>query len=215
MSIKFDIKILFCLLLFYITKQLDIYLLFMIFIFFHELAHLIVAIVLGAKPISIEINQMGCAASFLYKIDDYNKKILKGNLVELKKIFIYIAGPLFNLIVGIIALFLEVKVEIIYINIFIVLLNLIYIYPLDGGRIIKSILHIFFGETIAYKSTLKISNISFILLLIITSIIILIFHNVGIIIGIIYIAFIKMKYSREINLKLKIINIINEYKNKY
>ena len=71
MSIKFDIKILLCLIIFYITNQFEIYLLFMAFIIFHELAHLMIAILLGAKPITMEINQMGCAISFIYRIEDY------------------------------------------------------------------------------------------------------------------------------------------------
>ena len=211
MSIRFDIKVLLFLVIFYITKQLDMYLLLMTFIIFHELTHLIVAMLLGAKPIAMEINQMGCTISFRYKLDDYNKKVLNGSLVELKKIFIYIAGPLFNILVGIIALFFRANSNLVYINIFIALVNMIYIYPLDGGRIIKSVLHIFLGEKKAYKIILKISNIFFVILLIICSFLILRFHNVGIIIGIVYIALIKAKNSKNIRIKLKLIDVIDKY----
>ena len=210
MSIRIDIKILLFLVIFYITKQLDIYLLLMLFIIFHELTHLTVAMLLGSMPITMEINQIGCAISFKYKLEDYNKKILKGNLVELKKVIIYIAGPLFNILVGIIALFFRLNSCIVYINIFIAIFNLICIYPLDGGRIIKSILHIFLGEKRAYEIILNISNIFFIILLILCSFLILKFHNVGILIGIIYISAIKIKNSKDIRLKLKIIDIINK-----
>lgn len=209
MCIKFDIKILLILVIFYITNQLEIYLLLMTFIFFHEIAHLLIGVVLGAKPLTMEIKQIGCSISFRYKLNDYNKKILNGNLVELKKIFIYIAGPLFNLVVGIIALFFSIESNIVYINLFIALINIICIYPFDGGRIIKSILHIFLGEKKSYEIILKISNIFFIVLLIFCSIIILKFHNMGIIFGIICIALVKIKYSKEIKTKLKIIDIIN------
>ncbi len=208
MCIKIDIKILLFLVLFYIFNQHKIYLLFMAFIFLHEISHMLIGIILGAKPMELEIKPMGCSISFRYKIDDYNKKILKGNLVELKKIFIYIAGPLFNLIVGIIALLFIKSEEIFYINIIIAFFNLIAIYPLDGGRIFKCILVLLYGELEGYKKVQNISNISIIILLFISSIAILKYHTIGIICGITYLCFIKIKYNKEIKNKIRVINMI-------
>ncbi len=212
MYIKIDKKILLFIMIFFITNQLELYSWLMLFIFFHEMTHLFVGKLLGAKTTTMEIKPVGCSISFMYKLEDYNKKILKGNLVELKKIFIYIAGPLFNFTVGIIALFFRVKMSIIYVNLFICFFNLISIYPLDGGRIIKSLLHIFCGEKRAYKWILKISNSFIIILLVLASIAILKYHNIGILFGIIYISYLKDKYMKEINLKLRVIDIINNYK---
>ena len=210
MCIKFDIKILLFLAMFYITNQHKMYLLFLAFIFLHEIAHLIVGIILGVIPTHFEIKPIGCSISFRYKIDDYNKKILKGNLAELKKIIIYLAGPLFNFIVGIIALLLCFNESICYINFSIMIFNLLFIYPLDGGRIFKSILSIFLGEGSAYKCVKKTTNVIFILLLVVCSVVILEYHNMGIICGLIYVQYIRIRSNKEIDNKLRIIELINQ-----
>ena len=62
----------------------------------------------------------------------------------------------------------------------------------------------------AYKIILKVSNIYFILLLIMSSFLILIIHNWGIIIGLCYVAYIKNKCKKEIELKMRIKNIIKK-----
>lgn len=209
MCIKFDIKILLFIVFFFIVNKLEIYLLFFSFIVLHELSHLLIAVILGGKPIMIELKPVGCSISLKYKIKDYNKKIIKGNLIELKKIFVYLAGPLFNFIVAIIALLLRANENITYINIILGIFNLICIYPLDGGRIVKCITTIFFGEEKAYKITLKISNLFLILILILSSILILRFHSFGIIIGILYLIYIKIIYSKAIKLKLRALYLIN------
>ena len=102
-------------------------------------------------------------------IIDYNKKILNSNILEIKKIIIAFAGPLVNLIIMSVFIILhkneEIAYNIIYSNFLIAIFNLLPIYPLDGGRILKGILHIFLGKRKAERYT---NSISFIILIILT-----------------------------------------------
>ena len=136
------------------------------------------------NPSKIEIMPFGFSISFKLKIKDYNKKIIKGNILELKKIIIAISGPLTNLfiILGILLTkieFIPVN-KVIYANIIILIFNLIPIYPLDGGRILKSIVHIFYGGKIAKIITNKTANITIILLTFASSIGVFYFKNIAI-----------------------------------
>ena len=97
----------------------------------------------------------GVAISFKIKPEEYNKKIKKGNQLEIKKILVALAGPITNFIVIVIILNLNIELfkalTIIYTNFLIVIFNLLPIYPLDGGRILKGILHINIGKQKAEK----------------------------------------------------------------
>jgi len=55
---------------------------------------------------------------------------------------------------------------VLYANLLLILFNLLPIYPLDGGRIIRGILHIFLGKRKADKYTNVLSFITLILSLI-------------------------------------------------
>ena len=188
MKFRIDLKILFFLILFYFTHQLKMYILIMLFCFIHECGHMIVAKCLGFKIQSIELMPFGFFIEISANINDYNKKILRSNMVELKKIFISIAGPLINLILAII--FININSEMseifVYSNLLIFVFNLIPIYPLDGGRVLKSIISILKGRKRANVIVNSISNVFAIFMTIACSLLILYLKNIAILFIILY-----------------------------
>lgn len=184
MRLRIDLKILIFIALFYFTKQIEIYLIIMFFSFIHELGHLITGLILKMKLEKLEVLPYGCAVSFKIQEQDIKRKIGKGNILELKKIIVALAGPIVSLIIAFISLkcyFIYLnKTNVVYSNILIALFNLIPIYPLDGGRIINGILHIKYGDTKSQILTQRISYITMIILTIISSISVYYFKNISI-----------------------------------
>lgn len=176
MKIKIDLKILIFLALFYLTNQIKNYLIIMFFCMIHECGHIIMGLILKMKPEKLEIIPCGISVSFKEKTDDSN--------LNLKKIFVALAGPFISMGLAI----LYTKIEPIYIskqvaiyaNILVLLFNLVPIYPLDGGRIVKGILYMRVGAIKSEKVTNKISNITMICITIISSIAVYYFKNIAI-----------------------------------
>ena len=88
-----------------------------------------------------------------------------------------------------------------YANIVIMLFNLLPIYPLDGGRILKEIIHIFEGSIKSKIHIRKISKAIIILITMIGSIAVMYLKNVAIFFIIIYLWIIVIKENKR--------NIIN------
>ncbi len=213
MQIRFNLKVFIFVLFFCLTGELKTYLLLMIFAFLHECGHILCGIILGFKVQKLEILPIGFGISFRVDTKNYNKKILNGNLLALKKIFIALAGPLVNLSLIILFIFIEyiLKIEIhtlIYINILIFTFNMLCIYPLDGGRILKNILHIFFGKISALQITDNISKVMAILLTCLTIFISIIFKNISYIFVLIYIWIVVIKSSKISKMKIKTYKIL-------
>ena len=166
MEIKVDLKIFLFIILFYFTKQIEIYTIRLIFALIHEFGHLIMGILVGMKPKKIEIMPYGFSIRFKVEPSNYNKRILNGNILEVKKILVAMAGPLTTLIIILISNYIHQEKIIIYANTLIMLFNLMPIYPLDGGRIVKGIMYIIFGKE---KSILYTRNISLVVLAIVTT----------------------------------------------
>lgn len=181
MNIKLNLNIFLFLLLFFITNQIEIYALIMIFALIHELAHMICGVLLGLKPNVLRIMPLGFSIEFETNVEDYNKKIVKSNILAIKKIIIALAGPFINLIILIFGIIIGVEKNIVYANFLILIFNLLPLYPLDGGRILINILKIFCGNRKANKYTNTTRNICIILLTMACSILILYINNIAII----------------------------------
>lgn len=184
MRFRIDLKIFIFLILFYFTKQIQIYAMIMIFAIVHELGHLLAGILMGMKPEKIEIMPFGVSISFKINVKEYNKKIKKGNALEIKKIIVALAGPITNFIIILITSNLKLdlirSMLIIYTNFLIMIFNLLPIYPLDGGRVLKGILHIILGKRKSEKYIKNISKITVIVITAISSILILYIQNISI-----------------------------------
>ena len=212
MRVRIDLKIIIFLLLFCFTKQIDIYLTIMFFCVIHELGHIIVGLLLKMKPERLELMPYGLTVSFKVNIDDLNKKIKKGTLLELKKIIVAFSGPLISLALAIIFLYIDpiyiTKQDAVYSNILILLFNLLPLYPLDGGRILKSLLHIEFGSQEAKKIINIISNIVIIMLTIVASITVYYFKNIAIFLICIFLWIITIQENIKFKNETKIYEMI-------
>lgn len=197
MRFRIDLKIFIFLILFYFTKQIEIYAMIMIFAIIHELGHLLAGILMGMKPEKIEIMPFGVTISFKINVKEYNRKIKKGNVFEIKKIIVALAGPITNFIIILITSNLKIdlitSMLIIYTNFLIMIFNLLPIYPLDGGRILKGILHIVLGKRKSEKYINIISKTTVIVITAISSILILYVHNISIVLIDVYLWYLVIK----------------------
>lgn len=177
MKIRIDLKILIFLVLFYFTNQLKIYLIIMLFCFIHELGHIFTGLIFNMKIEKLEIMPFGFSVSFEYNGTN-----------NFKNIFVAAGGPLVTLAIILIFFNIEIslKQEIIYSNILILIYNLMPIYPLDGGRIIKGILQIKIEEERAQKMIWKLTKIIMIIITFVCSIAVYYFKNIAIFLSCIF-----------------------------
>lgn len=166
MRVRIDLKILIFFVIFYFTNQLRIYLIIMFFCVLHEIGHLLVGLILKMKPEKIEIMPFGLSISFYNQLNE-NK---------IKDIIVALAGPITSLALAI----FTTKQEAVYSNLLIFLFNLLPLYPLDGGRIIKGILDMNFETSKTYTYINKMSYITMIIITVISSIGVFYFKNLAI-----------------------------------
>ena len=132
--------------LFLITGHIYNYLLFTLIIFIHELGHTLVACIFKWKIDKICIYPYGGISKFSTLV----------NVLNYQEFFVLISGPILQVIFMFLFInFLSVKYHSIFIfyNMFILIFNLLPIYPLDGGKLMK----IAFSEIFNFKFSLFLS----------------------------------------------------------
>ena len=202
MVLRVDLKIFIFFVLFYLTKQIKLYATIMVLCIIHEFGHILMGIIMGLKIEKIEIMPLGLSVSFKLRTEDYNKKIGKGNILQLKKIAIAAAGPLTNLIMLLIVLNANINFRVVsnevlaYANILIILFNLLPIYPLDGGRILAALICLCEGSIKSKRYMRRISKASIILITMIGSIGVMYLKNVAVFFIIVYLWIIVLKENK-------------------
>ena len=105
----------------------------------------------------------------------------------------------------------NLKQIMIYSNILVAVFNLIPIYPLDGGRILKGVIRKKCEDNIKADTIVnKISNILVIILTAVSSILILYLKNISVLFVIIYLWILVIKENKRFNIKKKINNMISK-----
>lgn len=127
-----------------------------------------------------------------------------GKISKKKELFISLAGLIASMMF---AILYKNKLYFI-INFCIFCINAVPIYPLDGGRVLRVILKVIFGETIGVKASRYISYISIFILLIISVFLVVYYKNFFLMILSLYI----FRITREEMKKEKIIQSLTIYK---
>lgn len=213
MSIKINLNVFLFVLLFILTNQIELYALVMLFALIHELGHLLCGIILDFEVENFEIMPLGFSVEFKPNVKDYNKKIMKSNILTVKKLCINLAGPMANFIIIIVSYLFKLQDIIIFSNLIILIINMIPIYPLDGGRVLKNVLKLLLGNQKALKCTNTISNVVVIMLTIISSIGIYYYKNIAILFAIIFVWLLILKENKKFNTYNKIYKAIDKEKN--
>lgn len=204
MKIRVNLQIFLFAFIFILTKQIQIYGCVMFFALIHELGHMITGILIKLRVKTFEVMPFGI--SIMFETYDYIK------LVEKKKIIIAIAGPVVNFIIAIIFSIIDSKANqlIIYSNLLIGFFNLIPIYPLDGGRILKSLIKLKYEEKYADKITNTVSNIILILITALASILILYIKNISVLFVIIYLWIMRINENKKILIKKRVYKVLSK-----
>lgn len=188
----------------------------LLWVFLHELVHILVALKFGCKFYNIELHVFGMRADLL-DID---------SLKSSQKILVYLSGALLNIFLAIIFYTINIRYNTNFIetsmnlNIGLAIFNLLPAYPLDGSRVFEILL----SKKMLFKKAQKvISIISYfiaILFMVIATLIYIFLHslNISMIIGAIIIIYIT-RIEEHTTMYITMGNIVkkrnNLLKNKY
>lgn len=113
----------------------------------HELSHLLLLSLVGGRPDSLKFSFYGMALKYSCKLS------------RVRELAVIIAGPLANLL-----LYILLRDDV---NLILFLLNIVPVYPLDGGRIL---------DLFSYRVSSLFSKI-FIVALVLVSLLLIVFYN--------------------------------------
>lgn len=204
MKIKINIQIFAIALVLILTKQIEVYAWLMLFALIHELAHMCAGLSLKLKPKALEVQAFGISIVF----ESFEN-------LEKNKIIIASTGPFINILIAILFSFIHIKASSIIVNtnVLLAILNLVPIYPLDGGRILHAIICLKNGKKIADEVVYKTSNALVIVMTALSSILILVYKNIGLFLIIAYLWVIVLKENKRYLLKKRINNVLEKQKN--
>jgi stage IV sporulation protein FB len=215
MVFRIDLKIFAFLILFYFTRQIEIYWVIMVFAIIHECSHLLAGLILKMKVKNVTLMPVGLSIEFALTEKDYNKKVFKSNMIEVKRIIVAIAGPIANLIVIVIMNFINLNNNItntiIYSNFLILIFNLLPIYPLDGGRILKSALSLLVNKRNATIYINRISNVVLFLITFLFSILIYYLKNIALLFILVYLWYIVLKENKIYRMKIRLYDMLKYF----
>lgn len=213
MQIKINPIILLFLILFVITNQIEMYAFIMIFALIHELAHLLMGALLGFEANTLKMMPFGFSIEFKTKQNINHPNELTPHAVCVKKILVALAGPMLNLCIVMIGSILHVQPTILYANLLLFIFNMLPIYPLDGGRILKNILKLWLDIWKVNEYVNILSNTVLIILTILFSILIMIDNNIALFAMIIYLWIMILKENKKYHTYRKIYKTIDKSKN--
>ena len=147
---KIDFSFYIAILFAFFARQIDVYLTYLIAIVIHECGHLVVASFLKWE---VEEFRMSAIGGFLTFKNDLSKPALQSFAVA-------VSGIVFNLAFGLILLAFDGPKGLVYTQFAIAIFNLLPIAPLDGSKMIQSLLQGVFNYKIVLN-IMKISNIIF------------------------------------------------------
>ena len=176
------------------------YIIMMLIIFIHEIGHILLGYIFKFKIIKIVILPFGCITYFKTEL----------NTKTYKDLIVAISGPIFQIIGSIILYTITQNDLVLFFNKIILILNLIPIIPLDGSKIIESILF----KICSYYNTLKINEIISIITIFIVTIYIIFNFNFLVIIWIILLIIENLKNHELIKYKFYIF-LQERYNNYY